>query len=81
VRNTFLVGDDIRDDKRLARVHKTLRGFCDHLQLSAFECQLRPTDLVKCRHETRPSTRWVLSSGASATRCALPATRHLITLA
>lgn len=33
---------DICQDKRLARVHKTMRGFGDHLQYSVFECQLTP---------------------------------------
>lgn len=50
MRNTFLVTYDIADNRRLARVHKTLRGFGDHLQYSVFECQFTPTDLVRCRH-------------------------------
>jgi len=39
VRNTFLVTYDICEDRRLAKVHKTMRGFEDHLQYSVFECQ------------------------------------------
>jgi CRISPR-associated protein Cas2 len=50
VRNTFLVCYDICHDRRLARVHKTMRGFGDHLQYSIFECQFTPTDLARCRH-------------------------------
>jgi CRISPR-associated protein Cas2 len=50
MRNTYLVTYDIADDKRLARVYKTMRGFGDHLQYSVFECQMTPTDLVRCRH-------------------------------
>jgi CRISPR-associated protein Cas2 len=50
VRSTFLICYDIRDDKRLRRVFKTMRNFGDHLQYSVFECQLTPTDLAKCRH-------------------------------
>ena len=50
MRTTYLVTYDICDDKRLAKVHKTMRGFGDHLQYSVFECQMTPTDLVKCRH-------------------------------
>jgi CRISPR-associated protein Cas2 len=50
VRNTFLVTYDISDDTRLRRVHKTMRGFGDHLQYSVFECQFTQTDLVRCRH-------------------------------
>jgi CRISPR-associated protein Cas2 len=50
MRNTYLVCYDICDDKRLRRVHKTMRDFGDHLQYSIFECQFTPTDLAKCRH-------------------------------
>jgi CRISPR-associated protein Cas2 len=50
MRNTYLVCYDISNDVRLRRVHKTLRGFGDHLQYSVFECQFTPTDLVRCRH-------------------------------
>jgi CRISPR-associated protein Cas2 len=50
MRNTYLVSYDICDDKRLAKVHKTMRGFGDHLQYSVFECQMTRTDLVKCHH-------------------------------
>jgi CRISPR-associated protein Cas2 len=48
MRQTFLVCYDIRDDKRLRRVYKTMRDFGDHLQYSIFECQLSPIDLAKC---------------------------------
>ena len=50
MRNSYLITYDIANDKRLARVHKTMRGFGDHLQYSVFECQLTPTDLARCRH-------------------------------
>lgn len=50
MRNTFIVSYDICDDKRLARVLKTMRGFGDHLQYSVFECQLSRADLARCRH-------------------------------
>jgi CRISPR-associated protein Cas2 len=50
MRNTFLVCYDISNDLRLRRVHKTMRGFGDHLQYSIFECQFTATDLVRCRH-------------------------------
>jgi CRISPR-associated protein Cas2 len=49
MRNTILVCYDIRDDKRLRKVFKTMRDFGDHLQYSVFECQFTPTDLSKCR--------------------------------
>ena len=50
MRNTYLVTYDIANDRRLAKVHKTMRGFGDHLQYSVFECQLNQTDLARCRH-------------------------------
>ena len=50
MRQSYLVCYDICNDKRLAKVHKTMRGFGDHLQYSIFECQFTPTDLVRCRH-------------------------------
>jgi CRISPR-associated protein Cas2 len=50
MRNTFLVTYDICEDKRLAKVHKIMRSFGDHLQYSVFECQLTQADLARCRH-------------------------------
>lgn len=50
MRRTFLVCYDVADDKRRARVHKTLCGFGDHLQYSVFECQFTTTGLARCRH-------------------------------
>lgn len=50
MRQTILVCYDIRDDKRLRRVFRTMRDFGDRLQYSIFECQFTPIDLVKCRH-------------------------------
>ena len=50
MRTTFLVCYDIRDDKRLRRVFRTMRDFGDHLQYSIFECQFNPIDLARCRH-------------------------------
>ena len=50
MRQTFLVCYDIRDDKRLRRVFRTMRDFGDHLQYSIFECQFNAIDLARCRH-------------------------------
>jgi CRISPR-associated protein Cas2 len=50
MRKIFLVTYDICHEKRLAKVHKTMRGFGDHLQYSVFECRMTQTDLVRCRH-------------------------------
>jgi len=46
MRNTYLVCHD----RRLAKVHKTMRGCGDRLQCSIFECQFTRTDLARCRH-------------------------------
>lgn len=50
MRNTYLVSYDIRNDKRLRQVFRTMRDFGDHLQYSVFECQFTPADLARCRH-------------------------------
>lgn len=50
MRQTYLVCYDIADDYRRGKVHKTMRGYGDHLQYSVFECQFTQTDLVRCRH-------------------------------
>ena len=41
---------DIADDRRLAGVAKSMKGFGDRVQKSVFECQFNDVDLVKCRH-------------------------------
>jgi len=51
MRNSYLVCYDIADDKRLRRVFKIMRNYGDHLQYSVFECQLTPSDVVRCRAE------------------------------
>lgn len=53
MRRTYLVCYDIRDEKRLARVAKTMRGFGDRIQYSIFECQLSEADLVRCKFALR----------------------------
>lgn len=50
MRNTYLVCYDIRDDTRRGKVHQTMRGYGDHLQYSIFECQMTPSDVLRCRH-------------------------------
>jgi CRISPR-associated protein Cas2 len=46
MRNTLIVTYDIRDDKRLRQVFRTMRKWGDHLQLSVFECQLTRSELT-----------------------------------
>ena len=51
MRVSYIVCYDICDEKRLRKVFQTMRGYGDHLQYSVFECQLTPSDLVRCRAE------------------------------
>lgn len=47
MRNRYLVCYDITEPKRLTRVHKTMLGFGDWLQLSVFACDLSPQRRVE----------------------------------
>lgn len=40
VRTLYIVTYDVRDDKRLRKVFKLMRGYGDHLQYSVFRCEL-----------------------------------------
>ncbi len=40
MRLLYVVAYDVRDDKRLRRVFKLMRGYGDHLQYSVFRCEL-----------------------------------------
>ena len=40
MRQGYIVTYDIRDAKRLHRVHRLMRGYGRHLQLSVFHCEL-----------------------------------------
>lgn len=53
MRHSFLVCYDIRDDKRLRKVFRTMRDFGDHLQYSVFECQFTAMDLARCQEALR----------------------------
>ncbi len=47
MRRCYLVCYDIRDPKRLRRVHRTLKGYGEHWQFSVFFCVLRDIDRVR----------------------------------
>ena len=47
--HVYLVTYDIRDDKRLKRVFKKMRGFGQHLQYSVFRCQLSEANKVRMK--------------------------------
>lgn len=46
MRNRFLVSYDVRDDRRLSRVHRKLSGFGQWVQYSVFMCDLTATSRV-----------------------------------
>jgi len=47
MRRNFIVAYDIREPKRLRKVHKTCKGFGVHLQYSVFECDLTAAEKVQ----------------------------------
>ena len=53
MRHIYLVTYDIRDDRRLRKVFKTMRNWGDHLQYSVFECQLNDADLTRLKGELK----------------------------
>ncbi|GIX00472.1 MAG: CRISPR-associated endoribonuclease Cas2 [Pirellulaceae bacterium] len=53
MRNSYIVTYDIRDDKRLRRVFKTMKDWGNHLQYSVFECELSATEFVEMRERLR----------------------------
>jgi CRISPR-associated protein Cas2 len=50
MRKVYIVTYDISDPKRLRQVFKLMMGYGDHLQLSVFECELNPRELIELRH-------------------------------
>ena len=48
-RKRYLVAYDIREDKRLRRVHKTMKGYGWSLQYSVFICDLDTIELVSMK--------------------------------
>jgi CRISPR-associated protein Cas2 len=49
VRNVYIVGYDIVDDKRRTKAHAKLKGFGEPLQYSLFRCILSETGRLKLR--------------------------------
>jgi len=47
MRRCYLVCYDIRDEKRLRRVFKVMKGYGEHWQFSVFFCALREIDRVR----------------------------------
>ncbi|MCI0365525.1 MAG: CRISPR-associated endonuclease Cas2 [Phycisphaerales bacterium] len=53
MRRCFLVCYDIRDDKRLRRVHKLMKAYGEAWQYSVFYCTLKPIDRVRMENDLR----------------------------
>lgn len=51
MRRCYLVCYDIRDPKRLRRVHKLLRGYGEAWQFSVFFCVLKDIDRVRLQSD------------------------------
>jgi CRISPR-associated protein Cas2 len=50
-RSLFLVAYDVRDQKRLRRVHKKLNGFGEPVQFSIFQCELTLAEKLDMIHQ------------------------------
>ncbi|MCI0387983.1 MAG: CRISPR-associated endonuclease Cas2 [Acidobacteria bacterium] len=46
MRTRYIVSYDISDQKRLRRVHRTMKGYGEPLQYSVFRCDLSPSERI-----------------------------------
>lgn len=53
MRRCYLVCYDIRDDKRLRKVHRLMKAYGEAWQYSVFYCTLRAIDRVRLENEAR----------------------------
>lgn len=53
MRRCFLVCYDVRDDKRLRRMHKLMKAYGEPWQYSVFYCTLKAIDRVRLENEAR----------------------------
>lgn len=51
MRRCYLVCYDIRDPKRLRRVHNVIRGYGEAWQLSVFFCVLKDIDRIRLQND------------------------------
>ena len=56
-RQWMVVSYDIPDDRRRAKVKRTLEGYGSRVQYSVFECDLRPADLDELQARLRQLIR------------------------
>lgn len=53
MRRSYLVAYDIRDPKRLRRVHKLVKAYGEPWQLSVFYCVLKDIDRARLENDLR----------------------------
>lgn len=53
MRRSYLVAYDIRDPKRLRRVHKLMKAYGEPWQYSVFHCVLKDIDRVRLENDLR----------------------------
>lgn len=51
MRRAYIVTYDIANPKRLRLVYRLMLGWGDHLQLSVFQCDLSPRELVQLKSD------------------------------
>jgi len=53
MRRSYLVCYDVRDDKRLRRIHKVMKAYGEPWQYSVFYCTLKAIDRVRLENTAR----------------------------
>jgi CRISPR-associated protein Cas2 len=53
MRRCYLVCYDVRNDKRLRRIHKVMKAYGEPYQYSVFYCTLKAIDLVRLENTAR----------------------------
>ena len=53
MRRCYLVCYDVRDDKRLRRIHKLMKAYGEPWQYSVFYCTLKAIDRVRLENSAR----------------------------
>lgn len=53
MRRCYLVCYDVRDPKRLRRIHKLMKAYGEPWQYSVFYCTLKPIDRVRLENAAR----------------------------
>jgi CRISPR-associated protein Cas2 len=54
MRSVYLISYDVCDARRLRKVHKTMKGYGDPMQLSVFRCELSRLELQELKEKLWP---------------------------